>query len=157
MSPRDEPVVSEPSFLLPDLDDDSRGFWEGTARGELRVQRCGACGRRQFPPRQMCPSCQSFALEWEPVSGAGEVWSFVVAHPPLLPAYADHAPYNVVVVALDEDPRLRMVGNLVANEGAALNSVDPATIGIGELVQVVFERVTEEITLPRWVRRDSSA
>lgn len=139
-------------FLLPDRDDDSRGFWEGCAIGELRVQRCAACGHRQFPPRQQCPVCRSFDVGWEVVSGRGAVWSFVVPHPPLLPAYAELAPYNVIVVSLDEDPTLRMVGNLVAGPGATIDSVDPATITIGEPVTVVFDRLTDEITLPRWTR-----
>jgi uncharacterized OB-fold protein len=139
-------------FLLPDLDDDSRGFWEGCARGELRVQRCAACGHRQFPPRQQCPACASFDLGWEVVSGRGTVWSFVVPHPPLLPAYAERAPYNVIVVALEEDPRLRMVGNMVAGPGEAIDSVDPATIVIGDAVTVTFDRLTDEVSLPRWCR-----
>jgi uncharacterized OB-fold protein len=146
-------MSSEPTFLLPDLDDDSTGFWEGCARGELRVQRCRECGRRQFPPRQMCSTCQSFAVGWEAVSGRGKVWSFVVAHPPLLPAYAELAPYNVIVVELDEDPTLRMVGNLVADGSAAINSVDPATIEIGQPVEVVFQRETDDVSLPRWIAR----
>jgi uncharacterized OB-fold protein len=145
-------MSDETTYLLPDLDDDSRGFWEGCAAGELRVQRCDACGHRQFPPRQMCPACRSFDLSWEVVAGTGTVWSFVVPHPPLLPAYAEVAPYNVVVVALDEDPTLRMVGNLVAEAGAAIDSVDPTTIEIGEPVRVVFDRATDEVTFPRWVR-----
>jgi hypothetical protein len=139
-------------FLLPDLDDDSSGFWGGCARGELLVQQCESCGNLQFPPRQMCPRCRSFELGWQPVSGRGTVWSYVVTHPPLLPAYQELAPYNVVVVELDEDPTLRMVGNLVAGVGEPINSVDPATIEIGEAVRVTFDRLTDEVALPRWVR-----
>ena len=72
-------------------------------------------------------------------------------HPPLLPAYADLAPYNVIVVALDEDPTIRMVGNLLASPDGAINEIDPATIEIGEPVSVVFQQV-EDVTIPRWVR-----
>ena len=85
------------------------------------------------------------------MSGRGTIWSFVVAHPPLLPAYAELAPYNVVVVALDEDPQLRLVGNLVASSDGAINEIDPATIRIGEPVRVVFQKV-EDVHLPRWLR-----
>ena len=85
------------------------------------------------------------------MSGRGTIWSFVVAHPPLLPAYAELAPYNVVVVALDEDPTLRLVGNLVASPDGAINEIDPATIRIGEQVRVVFQKV-EDVHLPRWLR-----
>jgi hypothetical protein len=87
------------------------------------------------------------------MSGRGSVWSFVVAHPPLLPAYAEQAPYNVVVVALDDDPSIRLVGNLVARADGPIGEIDPATIRIGEPVEVVFDRVAEDVALPRWVRR----
>jgi uncharacterized protein len=142
----------ESQLLLPDVDDaDAAEFWAGTARGELLVQACGACGQRRMPPRPMCPSCRSVETRWEPTSGRGTVWSFIVPHPPLLPAYAELAPYNAIVVALDEDPAIRFVGNLLARDDGAINEVDPATIEIGEPVRVVFQPV-EEVTLPRWVR-----
>jgi uncharacterized OB-fold protein len=142
----------EAAFLVPDVDDpDTREFWSGCARGELLVQTCGECSRRRMPPRPMCPSCRSIAVTWEPVSGRATVWSFVVSHPPLLPAYAELAPYNVIVVTLDEDPTIRFVGNLVEDADAPLNSVEPATITIGESVRVVFADV-DGVALPRWAR-----
>jgi len=141
-----------PSPLLPDLDDETaRPFWDACERGELVVQRCDDCGLLTHPPRPMCPRCRSLRRGWAVMSGRATVWSFVVPHPPLLPAYTDLAPYLVVVVALDEDPTLRMVGNLVAGEGAAINSIDPATVRIGEPVRVTFERI-DDVTLPRWLR-----
>src|ERR1700752_292962 len=128
----------EKSFILPETDDDGvKPFWEGTARGELRVQKCSACGRMRIPPRPMCPACRSIANEWVPLSGKGRVWSYVIPHPPLLPAYMEFAPYNVITGELEEDPSLRLVGNLVASADAALNSVDPHSIEIGEPVRVV--------------------
>jgi hypothetical protein len=140
------------ALLLPDLEDqDGAPFWAATARGELSVQACGDCDRLRFPPRPMCPHCQSVATEWRAVSGRGAIWSFVVVHPPLLPAYAALAPYPVVVVALAEDASLRMVGNVVAGAGAPINSVPPQTLEIGQAVQVVFAAVGG-VHLPRWVR-----
>ena len=144
--------MSDAGLLLPEFDEETAPFWEAAARGELVVQRCDACGRLRFPPRPVCPWCQSFKFSWPAMSGRASVWSFVVPHPPLLPAYGDVAPYNVIVVALEEDPTIRMVGNLVATESAPINSVDPATIEIGESVRVVFERVADDVVLPRWVR-----
>ena len=142
----------ESGFLLPDLDDDDAApFWQGTARGELLVQTCAACGRRCLPPRPMCPHCRSLRHAWKRLSGRGTIWSFVVAHPPLLPAYQQLAPYNVITVALDDDPQLRLVGNLVARPDGPINEVDPATIRIGEPVRVVFQQV-EDVHLPRWLR-----
>jgi uncharacterized protein len=142
----------ESEFLLPDLEgEDGAPFWAGTARGELLVQTCDECGRRRVPPRPMCPYCRSLTTRWEPMSGRGTIWSFVVLHPPLLPAYAELAPYNVIVVALDEDPTLRMVGNLLASPDGPINEVEPSTITIGEPVQVVFQQVAD-VAIPRWVR-----
>jgi uncharacterized protein len=144
--------MSETGFLLPDLDDpETAPFWDGCARGELLVQACAACGLRRMPPRPMCPRCRSLDHRWEATSGRATIWSFVVPHPPLLPAYQELAPYNAIVVALDEDPEIRFVGNLVAAPDGAINEIDPATIEIGDPVQVVFQQV-EDVTLPRWVR-----
>jgi uncharacterized OB-fold protein len=137
-------------FLLPLQDDDGRPFWEGTLQDELRMQACSGCGRLRFPPRPMCPWCRSLDSRWKTMSGRGTIWSFVVPHPPLLPAYAELAPYNVVVVALDEEPIIRLVGNLVADEDGPINEVDPATIGIGQEVRVVFQRIADDVALPRW-------
>jgi hypothetical protein len=136
---------------LPATDDPlDAPFWAAALRGELVVQRCGACGAWRFPPRPMCPQCQSFTHAWIPVSGRARIWSFAVPHPPLLPAFAALSPYAVVVVQLDEDPMLRMVGNLVARPGGAINEIDPATIRIGAPVRAVFERVAEDVALARW-------
>ena len=135
----------EAQILLPDVEDpDAAEFWAGCARGELLVQTCSDCGLRRMPPRPMCPRCRSLKFGWDEMS-------FIVPHPPLLPAYQELAPYNVIVVALEEDPTLRMVGNLVDRPDGAINEVDPATIEIGEPVRVVFQRV-EDVVLPRWMK-----
>jgi uncharacterized OB-fold protein len=145
-------MASESGFLLPDPEEPTAAeFWAGCARGELLVQACAACGTRRHPPRPMCPQCRSIEVRWDRMSGRGRVWSFVVPHPPLLPAYGAVAPYNVIVVELDEDPQLRMVGNLVASADGELNEIDPHSVEVGEPVRVVFHQI-EEVTLPRWVR-----
>ena len=128
----------------PRPDDQSEAFWEGCTRHQLLAQRCAACGRFRFPPRPTCPRCRSFEVRWEPLAGTGRVWSWIRAHPPLLPAFAAMAPYVSVVVELDEDPvHLRMVG-LFAGDG------EPA---IGDAVRVDFEEVGEA-TLPVWRSSD---
>jgi uncharacterized OB-fold protein len=104
----------------------------------------------------MCPRCRSIDREWVATSGRGRIWSYVVPHPPLLPAYSPLAPYNVVVVELDDPDvatgsAVRFVGNLVAGPVAEINSIDAATIAIGEPVRVVFTTVGD-VTLPRWIR-----
>ncbi len=142
----------ESGWLLPDLEEPTAaGFWEATARGELRVQACAGCGKWRMPPRPMCPYCRSIDATWERTSGRGRIWSFIVPHPPLLPAYAEVAPYNAIVVELEEDPTIRFAGNLVTSADGAINEIDPSTITIGEPVEVVFAAI-EDVHLPRWVR-----
>lgn len=144
-------------WLLPAPDEDSAPFFDWCARGELRIQRCSACGVRRMPPRPMCPACGSLDSEWEQMSGRGRVWSVAIPHPPLLPAYAEVAPYNVVLVELEDDPSIRLVGNVVAAADARLDSIDPHSIAIGDEVEVVFSAPIDDgsgpIVLPRWVRR----
>jgi uncharacterized protein len=143
--------------ILPDVEHpEVAPFYQGCAAGELRVQACASCGRRRMPPRPMCPYCRSFDDRWDVVSGRARVWSVVVPHPPLLPAYSVEAPYNVVVVELADDPSIRFVGNVVTEAGAPLNSVDPHSVEIGDELDVVFTRAADDVWLPQWVRARSS-
>ena len=136
-------------MLRPLVDADGAPYFEYAARGELRMQTCARCGEVLVPPRPMCPRCQGTEFEWKLMSGRGHVWSFAVPHPPLLADYAAVAPYPVVVVELAEDRRLRLVGNLVASADAGINSVDPATVEIGQPVRAVF-RELEGLPVVAW-------
>jgi len=134
-------------MLTPVTDTDGAPFWGYARQGELRVQACADCGELRFPPRPCCPHCRSFAQEWRRMEGTGRIWSYVRPHPPLLPAYAEQAPYPVIVVELSDAPRIRLVGNLVSQAGARLDSVPPGRLRIGARVQVVFTGDG----LPQWV------
>jgi uncharacterized OB-fold protein len=136
--------MANPDRPLPLPDDDTAPYWEAASRGELRVQRCGACRAWRFPPRPCCPCCRSDAARWERVSGRGTIYSFVVAHAPVLPAFADRVPFAVVLVELEEDPQLRVVGNLL--------DVAPDAVQIGMPVVVDFETVADGVALPQWRR-----
>lgn len=127
---------------LPAPDADSAPFWEACRAGELRMQRCSGCGALRFPPRRMCPRCRSCESEWSRVSGRGTIASRIVVHPPVLPAFRERVPFAVVLVELDEDPRLRLVGNVL--------EAGPEDVRIGLAVQVEFAALTEEVTLPQW-------
>lgn len=142
-------VELTPGLLRPVPTEESRPFWEGTRHGELRMQACVSCDRVRFPPRPMCPWCRSVDREWRVLSGAGTVWSYVVSHPPLLPAYESMAPYVVVTVELDEEATLRLVGTMVDGPQAAPVH-DPATVAIGQRVQAVFVPWDDELTVVRW-------
>lgn len=129
---------------LPLADADTRPYWDAAARGTLVMQRCASCRHWRFPPRPMCPRCRSFEHEWAPVSGRGTVVSFVVVHGPVLPAFADRVPYAVALIELEEDPQLRVVGNVL--------DAAPAELRIGGAVRVAFEATEAGFALPQWRR-----
>lgn len=136
---------------VPAPDEDTRPFWVGCKQRQLLMQRCADCGAFRFTPRPLCPGCRSARCEWLPMSGRGTIFSKVVCHPPVLPAFQDRVPYAVVLVELAEDPTLRLVGNVLG--------CGPEEVRIGDLVEATFQDVSDEIALPQWrlVRRNSSA
>ena len=125
----------------PEINDENRAFWEGCRQGELRVQKCSNCGHfRHLSPA--CPQCLKAEHEWVAASGRGTVYSWIVVHQRYNRAFEEDLPYNVTIVELDEGPR--MVTSLV--------DVENQDIKAGTPVEVVFDRVTEEITLPKFKR-----
>jgi uncharacterized protein len=135
---------------IPPIDADAAPFFAGCRAGVLRIQQCAETGRLIFPPRPISPWAPHVPPTWATVSGRGTIWSFVVPHPPLLPPFQELAPYVVIAVALDEDPCVRLIGNLVARAGAPINQIGPDAVRIGARVRAVFERIDETVTLPRW-------
>lgn len=138
--------------LLPRIDETNEPFWRGCREGLLRLQQCPVTKRLIFPPRPVNPWSPRDKPLWTTVSNTGTIWSVIAPHPPLMLDFTDLAPYNAIVVALDEDPTIRLVGNLVPEAGSAINAIAYGDIEIGVAVHAVFERINDEITLPRWVR-----
>lgn len=132
--------MTSPARPVPAVTPELRPFFEAARRRELVVQRCRGCGALRFPPREVCSGCLGCESEWVPVSGRGEVFSFNVMHQVYHPGFADAVPYAVVVVRLAEGPKL--TSNLVG--------VAPHDIRIGMPVRVVFEDLTDEVTLPKF-------
>jgi Predicted nucleic-acid-binding protein containing a Zn-ribbon len=126
---------------LPVPDADTAPFWEGCLAGRLVIQRCTECGAKRFPPSAFCPGCTSANVEWLPVSGKARLYSWIVVrHPIPRDIYAADVPYVVALVDLDEGGR--MPTNLV--------EVDPDAVFAGMVLEVVFDRVTDAIALPKF-------
>jgi uncharacterized protein len=123
---------------LPRVTEELEPFFAAARRRELVVQRCADCGAMRFPARDLCTACLSRRASWVPVSGRGRVLSYYLMHQVYHPAFAAEVPYAVVVVELDEGPR--MTTNVVG--------CDPHEIRIDMPVQVDFEERSPEVTLP---------
>jgi len=109
----------------------------------LRLQRCSHCGAFRYPPGPTCHACLSVDCEWTPVSGGGEIVSWVIFHKQYLPAYP--APYNVIAVRLDEGPVL------ISN----LEGVVPEGSWIGRRVRLMPVDMADGVVLPRFVLAES--
>ncbi len=125
---------------LPRVDEESRGWWEALARHELYVQRCRDCGTLRLPPRALCTSCLSSAVEWQRATGRGTVYSFTVTHQNQAPGFRESLPYVLAIVELAEGPRI--MTNVVECP------VDQVRIGMP--VEVAYDDVTPEITLAKF-------
>lgn len=131
---------------MPEITDLNRPFWESLTDDVLALQRCDACGHIRYPISEVCPECLSPDATWTPMSGRGTVFSTIVFHQVYHPAFADKVPYNVSLVRLAEGPI--MVSNVVGPE--------PADVAVGDEVEIVFDRVTPEVTVPRFAPAGSA-
>ncbi|MET0196595.1 MAG: OB-fold domain-containing protein [Rhodococcus fascians] len=130
---------------LPVIEKPAEDYWEGARRHRLVIQRCDECRTWIHPPRFVCPTCQSFDLRGEPASGRGTLYAWSVQHMRGVPGFPP--PYVVVVVELDEQPGLLAIGNL---SGGGANG-----LRLGAPMEVVFEDLTDEVTLPQWRMTES--
>ena len=89
---------------LPTITPLNSGFWEHARQHRLAMQVCTQCGDVHFPPSPVCPKCLSDEQEWRPVSGRGELVSWVEFHRAYWPGFADDLPYRACVVKLEEGP-----------------------------------------------------
>jgi uncharacterized OB-fold protein len=122
---------------LPVPTPETQHFWDGTRAGELRLQRCNDCDHAYFPPRPFCPACSSRSVSVFRASGRGRLASYVINERPH-PAF--DGPYSIALVSLDEGPR--MMSNVVGCPQT------PEALELDMPLEVAFEAVSDEITLP---------
>ena len=130
-----------PKRPLPEATPETREFWEGARRGELRIQRCLDCGKAYFFPRPFCPHCSSRNVEWFTASGKGTLHTYVIVHRGAM-GFQDAVPYAIAIVELEEGPR--MMSNIIDVEPT------PENLPIGLPLEVTWEQQSDEITLPLW-------
>jgi uncharacterized OB-fold protein len=112
-------AIKRDDFPLPDVDDAlTAPYFAGAARGELLIPRCETCGGFVWYPSETCPT-DGGALTWTPVSGRGTLFSWAVVQRPFLPAFADMVPFVTALVAIDEDPAVRLCTLLVDHDDLA--------------------------------------
>jgi uncharacterized protein len=123
---------------VPDLD--TQPFWDGCEQGRFLLPKCRSCGYVRWPPGPMCPDCQSMEIDWIEAKGGGAVYSWIVAHHPVLPALVDQVPYVIAMIDLDEGARV--VGNVLECPWDEVEA--------GMRVETIFERTNDGVTIPNF-------
>ena len=125
---------------LPQVNPDTRPFWDGCRKHELRFQKCAECGHVRWPPSMICPECHTGRYIWITACGKGSVYTFAVYHQAFHPAFENDLPYVTAVVELVEGPHL--LTNIVGCSTAHVRCDMP--------VEVVWEDVTDAFSLPKF-------
>ena len=128
--------------LIPVPDELSQPFWDAVNEKRLIVQKCPACGALQYPPRPACQYCGAKNLEWKETSGRGHIAAVMAQYDTRLRRREPDQPFNVVLVTLDEDPRINFYANL---PGVPVKEA-PA----GAPVEVMFEEVAPGRLIHDW-------
>ncbi|MDP6977805.1 MAG: OB-fold domain-containing protein [Myxococcota bacterium] len=134
--------MSDYTLPLPELDGLHGEFFAHCKNHALHFQRCDDCQTFRHVPREMCPECGSWNWSWQPSSGRGKVFTWTVVARPMHPAFVDACPYAPVVVEMEEG--VRLLSEVV--------DVAPADLEIDMAVEVQFDDVTSDVTLPKFKR-----
>jgi len=132
--------MSDYTKPLPETSERTHPYWDGCKSGKLLLPKCRACGTIFFFPNNFCVACLSEDIEWIEASGKGTMHTFSIIRRPPSDAFAADVPYVVALIDLEEGPR--MMSNLVG--------IQAEQARVGMPVKVVFEKITEEITLPKF-------
>ncbi|MAG34104.1 MAG: hypothetical protein CL908_24760 [Deltaproteobacteria bacterium] len=127
---------------LPVMAGMTKEFYENCARGELCFQRCAGCEKLRHVPTPRCAGCGSWNWVWSPSNGRGKLVTWTVVRRPMHPDFVDDTPYAPAVIELDEG--VRMLSWIV--------DCPPEDLSAGMRVEVVFDEVTSEVTLPKFRR-----
>lgn len=125
--------------LVPEPNEVTELYWEGTAAGELRVKHCPSCEALFRFNHAWCPECGNAELDWKNTTGRGVVTNFTVIHVPPYEAYTDEVPYVLALIDLEEGVRVMM--NVI--------DCDPLSVHIGMKVALTFE-TRGDVQLPQF-------
>ena len=132
--------MSDYAKPLPIPSPETEPFWAGTKKHLLKIQKCNECGETWFPPATLCPNCGSRNHRWIDAAGKGKILSFVTYHRLYHKGWEGELPYVVAIVELVEGAR--MLANIV--------DIEANDVACDMSVQVKFDDVTDEVTIPKF-------
>lgn len=126
---------------LPEFRPETKPYWDAARNHELVIPRSKTTGEYFFYPRALSPGeDMTEDIEWVKASGKAKVWTYAIHHMGPTKAYKGEPPYVVALVETDEG--VKMMTDIV--------DVDPHDVQVGMEVEVVFDDVTDEVTLPKF-------
>lgn len=128
--------------LLPVPNEETQPYWDSLKQHKMKLPQCKSCKQFHMYPRSHCPNCFSWDIEWREASGKGTLYTYAIQHRAQGPGFQDEVPYITAIVQLDEGPRL--LTNLVGVEP------DPAKVICDSPVEIVYDDVTDAITLAKF-------
>lgn len=135
-------------FPLPDFDfEPTRVHWEAAQRKSLVIPRCADCSHWNWYPSKSCTQCGAVEMPWTAVSGRGTLFTYTEVTRALFKEYRSKAPYLTGLVALEEDPRVRLATLFVDCEAKDLELDMPVEVTFRMLS---FPATEGEILAPMW-------
>lgn len=119
---------------LPALEPHTAPYWRAARERRLILQQCTRCQCVQFPPEINCTHCGASETAWIEASGRARLYTWTLCHPPLLPYFAERAPWAVAAVELEEGVRMT----------TQLAGIEPEQYVVDMPLVVDFEPIDDE-------------
>ena len=136
-------MTQQYSKPVPRPQQESDFYWEKAKAHELWLRKCNSCDKAYFYPRDISPCCFSRDTSWVRASGKATLYTYGIVHRAPHPGFREDAPFVTALVELEEGPR--MPTNIVG-----LGEPTPEKLQIGMPLEVTFEEITDEISLPKF-------
>jgi len=117
-------------------------YWEKAKEEELWLRKCNECQEAYFYPRDISPCCFSKDTSWIQASGRAKLFTYGIVHRAPHAGFVDDVPFVTAIVQLEEGPK--MATNIVIDDPT------PEKLQIDMPLEVVFDSITDEITLPKF-------
>lgn len=137
------------SMPAPIVDAHTHPWWQACTEHRLTAQCCKKCHHAQLPPAPICSECQANDFELVTLNGKGTLYTYTAVHQAI--AMEQKLPFIIAIVELDVSGTtcrnsVRLMTNIVDAEESELE--------IGKSVQVVWETMSQFVSIPRftWVK-----
>jgi uncharacterized OB-fold protein len=102
-------------------------------RYRLEASKCTGCGKINFPPRLVCPSCSSREFETVKLSDEGKILTYTIIRVSS-ETFSRETPYAVAIIEVNDGARLM----------AMIADTDLDNVAIGKNVKLVFRKIQDE-------------